>query len=137
MFFSNAIYKLFRSNCSGQKSVVTCFVRNFMEDSCPRLVVQGGGVILGAKVQEAIALEGFHGEQLSRGKLFRSNCRGNKSPGSNRLGENFIGINYAGGCCPGANYSGKIVREVKVWGIIVLGRTSWGVVIQGEMSGYH
>ena len=39
MLFLNVIYKFFRGNFPGQKSVVTCYGMNFMGGSCPGLVV--------------------------------------------------------------------------------------------------
>ena len=57
-----------------------------MKCSCPGLVAQGGinlGKYPGEKVNWAIALRGFCGEQLSKGKLIRVNFPGDKSPWGN------------------------------------------------------
>ena len=91
-FFSHGIYKLFRGNVPGQKSVVTCSGRNFKGDqlsrgscsgrnysgisrgiSCPGVVVQGG---------------------IIQGKRSRS-----KSPGGN-VG-NFMVVTVQGGTIQG------------------------------------
>ena len=64
-FFPNTTYKLFRGNCPGQKSVVICSGRNFVEGGCPGLVVQG--------------------------ELFREKCPGGKSREVNFMGANCPG----------------------------------------------
>ena len=62
VLFSNAIYKLLRGNCPGQKSVVTCSRKNLMGAVIRGSLIRGGSGenVLGTKVQEAIALGKFH-----------------------------------------------------------------------------
>ena len=87
---SNAIYKLFRGNCPGQKSVVTCSGRNFLGETTIR-------------------------EMLFKGGLFCEKCQGDKNPGGDWPGGNFMTDNF-----PGRNYLGVIFRGARVRRVIVL-----------------
>ena len=66
MLFSNAIYKLIRGNFPGQKSKGICHGRNFIEDSCLGVVVQG--------------------------ELFREKCSGANAQRGISWGKNFFGV---------------------------------------------
>ena len=70
LLFSNAIYKLFRVNFPGKKSVVTCSGKNFIGGSFLGVVAQGG---------------------IIQGKTF-----GGKNPGFNCPGGNLMKANYPG-----------------------------------------
>ena len=125
--FSNAIYKLFRCNFPGQKSMDTCPWRNFMGGGYPGLAVQGGiipGKMSGwqkSKGQQGVIL---HGETI-KGVIVRRQI----------FGGNFIGDSCPGVSCPVGNYSEVIIRGVKVRTVIVLRRTSWGHCPRGSCPG--
>ena len=95
--FSNAIYKLFRGNCPRQKSVGICFGKNFMDGSCPGVVVLG--------------------------ELFRKKCPGSKSPGDNYSGRNFMGAAIGGKLSLRGNFIGDSCSE---GGAIFQGQFSGG-----------
>ena len=72
IFFSNAIYKLFRDNCPWQKYVVIChFWEEFHGIQLSRASFlkrnYSGKNVLGAKVQGEIALEGISCEVIFQG----------------------------------------------------------------------
>ena len=107
MLFSNAIYKLIRGNFPGQKSKGICHGRNFIEDSCLGVVVQG--------------------------ELFREKVLGQMPKGEFHGGNIFLGL----GNCPGGNYQGVIVRGNKFGGSSPGGISEEeivrGVVVQVEL----
>ena len=72
------------------------------------MVIVQGGKSPGGISKETIVWGG----ELSRGKLFRSNCPGSKSLGSNSPGGNFMGRKFSG---EGGGGRRAVVQGETVW----------------------